>query len=145
MTFAVQPQHADHPAYDFRPQVETNIHDDRYLNRFQGGRRLEREPQRKLRLMWVTDRLALDFKSISDFRLDSGTGIGQACRQSVAVRRKLKLLVHGIVAVDRSKSNRLFAGSLRAGQRAAAVMSLLQSAGRMEELLPHRWQPGASR
>ncbi len=66
------------------------------------------------------------------------------------------------------RSNWLFAGSLRAGQRAAAVMSLLQSArlngldpylyikdvltrlptqsaGRIEELLPRRWQPGASR
>ena len=62
------------------------------------------------------------------------------------------------------RSNWLFAGSLRAGQRAAAVMSLLQSArlngidpyayikdvltrlpthpaARIEELLPHRWQP----
>ena len=66
------------------------------------------------------------------------------------------------------RSNWLFAGSLRAGQRAAAVMSLLQSArlngldpysyikdvltrlptqpaGRIEELLPHRWPPGTSR
>ena len=62
------------------------------------------------------------------------------------------------------RSNWLFAGSLRAGQRAAAVMSLIQSArmnghdsyaylkdvltrlpthkaGRIDELLPHRWQP----
>ena len=62
------------------------------------------------------------------------------------------------------RSNWLFAGSLRAGQRAAAVMSLLHSAklnglepyaylkdvltrlptqpaGRIEELLPHRWRP----
>ena len=61
------------------------------------------------------------------------------------------------------RSNWLFAGSLRAGQRAAAVMSLIQSArmnghdpyaylkdvltrlpthkaSRIEELLPHRWQ-----
>lgn len=61
------------------------------------------------------------------------------------------------------RSNWLFAGSLRAGQRAAAVMSLIQSArmnghdpyaylkdiltrlptqqaNRIEELLPHRWQ-----
>jgi transposase len=66
------------------------------------------------------------------------------------------------VAVGRS--NWLFAGSLRAGQRAANVMSLIQSAklnghdpyrylkdvlerlptqpaSRIEELLPHRWQP----
>ena len=64
------------------------------------------------------------------------------------------------------RSNWLFAGSLRAGQRAAAVMSLIQSArmnghdpyaylkdvltrlptqqaSRIEELLPHRWQANA--
>lgn len=62
------------------------------------------------------------------------------------------------------RGNWLFAGSLRAGQRAAAVMSLIQSArmnghdpyaylkdvltrlpthkaSRIEEILPHRWQP----
>jgi transposase len=62
------------------------------------------------------------------------------------------------------RSNWLFAGSLRAGQRAAAVMSLLHSArlnghdpyvylkdvlerlptqpaSRIDELLPHRWRP----
>ena len=65
------------------------------------------------------------------------------------------------------RSNWLFAGSLRAGQRAAAVMSLIQSAklndhdpyrylkdvlarlpaqpnSRIEELLPHRWNPLAA-
>jgi len=64
------------------------------------------------------------------------------------------------------RSNWLFAGSLRGGQRAAAVMSLIQSAklngrdpyaylkdvlerlpthlaSRIEELLPHRWTPPA--
>ena len=62
------------------------------------------------------------------------------------------------------RANWLFAGSLRAGQRAATVMSLIQSAklnghdpyhylkdvlerlpaqpaSRLEELLPHRWEP----
>jgi transposase len=62
------------------------------------------------------------------------------------------------------RNNWLFAGSLRAGQRAAAVMSLIQSSklnghdpyaylkdvlarlpthknNQIEELLPHRWQP----
>ena len=64
------------------------------------------------------------------------------------------------------RSNWLFAGSLRGGQRAAAAMSLIQSAklnghdpyaylkdvlerlpshpaSRIEELLPHRWSPPA--
>ena len=71
----------------------------------------------------------------------------------------------GPIAIGRS--NWLFAGSLSAGQRAAAVMSLLQSAklnghdpyayikdlltglptqqaNSVEELLPHRWQPAAN-
>jgi transposase len=62
------------------------------------------------------------------------------------------------------RSNWLFAGSLRAGQRAAAVMSLIQSAklnghdpyrylkdvlerlptqrvSRLDDLLPHCWRP----
>ena len=65
------------------------------------------------------------------------------------------------------RNNWLFAGSLRAGQRAAAVMSLVQSArmnghdpyaylrdvltrlpthsaSQVEELLPHRWQPAST-
>ena len=65
------------------------------------------------------------------------------------------------------RSNWLFAGSLRAGQRAAAIMSLVHSAringhephaylkdvlerlptqlaSRIGELLPHRWQPSAT-
>lgn len=67
-------------------------------------------------------------------------------------------------ALALGRSNWLFAGSLRAGRRAAAVMSLIQSAklneldpwaylkdvlarlptqpaSRVAELLPHRWSP----
>ena len=73
-------------------------------------------------------------------------------------------LENRIRPVALGRSNWLFAGSLRAGQRAAAIMSLIQSAklnghdphlylkdvlerlptqpaSRLEELLPHRWQP----
>jgi ribosomal protein L14E/L6E/L27E len=53
--------------------------------------------------MWLTGRLAPDFKTIADFRRDNGRGIRQACSQFVAICRKLKLLVDGVVAVDGSK------------------------------------------
>ena len=66
--------------------------------------------------------------------------------------------------VTLGRSNWLFAGSLRAGRRAAVIMSLIQSAklnghdpygylkdalerlatqpaSRLDELLPHRWRP----
>jgi transposase len=39
-----------------------------YLYQIQSSRRLEREAQRNVELMWLTDRLAPDFKTIADFR-----------------------------------------------------------------------------
>ena len=39
-----------------------------YLNRIQSSRRLEREAQRNVELMWLTGRLTPDFKTIADFR-----------------------------------------------------------------------------
>jgi transposase len=42
-----------------------------YLNRIQSSRRLERECQRNVEPMWLTGRLAPDFKTIADFRKDT--------------------------------------------------------------------------
>jgi len=39
-----------------------------YLNRLQSSRRLEREAQRNLELMWLVGRLAPDFKTIANFQ-----------------------------------------------------------------------------
>src|ERR1700730_10088830 len=38
-----------------------------YLNRIQSSRRLERETQRNVELIWLTGRLTPDFKTIADF------------------------------------------------------------------------------
>ena len=89
------------PAY--HPSVLLKIYIYGYLNRVQSSRRLERECQRNVELMWLTGRLAPDFKTIADFRRDNGSGIRQACSQFVSICRKLKLLVDGVVAVDGSK------------------------------------------
>lgn len=76
-------------------------------------------------------------------------------------------LENQIRPVALGRKNWMFAGSQRAGRRAAAVMSLIQSAkmsghdpyaylkdvltrlpthpnSRIEDLLPHRWAPDAS-
>lgn len=74
-----------------------------YLNRIQSSRRLERECQRNVELMWLTGRLAPDFKTIADFRRDNGTGIRNVCRRFVVVCRDLKLLSQALVAIDGSK------------------------------------------
>jgi transposase len=74
-----------------------------YLNRVQSSRRLERECQRNLELMWLTGRLAPDFKTIADFRRDNGAGIRNVCRRFVALCRDLKLFSQALVAIDGSK------------------------------------------
>ena len=76
---------------------------DKCLNRIQSNRRLERECQRNLELMWLTGRLAPDFKTIADFRRDSGKGIRNLCRRFVELCRELKLFSQAMVAIDGSK------------------------------------------
>jgi hypothetical protein len=53
--------------------------------------------------MWLTGRLAPDFKTIADFRHDNGAGIRNVCRRFVVLCRELKLFSQGAVAVDSSK------------------------------------------
>ena len=56
-----------------------------YLNRIPSSRRLERECQRNLELIWLTGKLAPDFKTIADFRKDYGAPICKTCRAFVAI------------------------------------------------------------
>jgi hypothetical protein len=43
-----------------------------YINQIQSNRHLERETARNVEMMWLTGRLAPDFKTIADFRKDNG-------------------------------------------------------------------------
>ena len=56
---------------------------------------------RNLELIWLTCRLAPDFKTIADFR-DNGPAIRRVCAQFVALCRNLHLL-DASVAIDGSK------------------------------------------
>jgi len=87
----------------YHPSVLLKLYVYGYLNRIQSSRRLEREAQRNVELMWLTGRLAPDFKTIADFRHDNGTGIRNVCRRFVELCRELKLFSQAVVAVDGSK------------------------------------------
>lgn len=89
------------PAY--HPSVLLQIYIYGYLNRIASSRRLERECQRNVELMWLTGRLAPDFKTIADFRRNSGAAIRRACRQFIILCRDLKLFSQAVVAIDGSK------------------------------------------
>ena len=97
----VEPASTGRPSY--HPGVLLKIYLYGYLNRIQSSRRLEREAQRNIELMWLTGRLCPDFKTIADFRRDNGVGIRNACRRFVLMCRQLKLFSHAMVAVDGSK------------------------------------------
>jgi hypothetical protein len=53
--------------------------------------------------MWLTGRLAPDFKTIADFRKDHGDAIRKVCREFVLLCRRLKLFADGVIAIDGSK------------------------------------------
>jgi len=69
----------------------------------QSSRRLETEAQRNVELMWLTGRLAPDFKTIADFRKDNGIAIRLVRRQFVILCRNLNLFANAFVAIDGSK------------------------------------------
>src|ERR671916_1178131 len=89
------------PSYHPAPLLKIYIYG--YLNRLPSSRRLERETQRNLELMWLTGRLAPDFKTIADFRKDNGPAIRATCRRFVLLCRQLDLFSEALIAVDGSK------------------------------------------
>jgi transposase len=97
----VQPQATGRPGY--HPATLLKLYVYGYLNRVQSSRRLERECQRNIELIWLTGRLAPDFKTIADFRRDNGEAICKVCREFVALCRRLNLLSDASVAIDGSK------------------------------------------
>src|ERR1017187_831451 len=97
----VQPAATGRPAY--HPSTMLKIYLYGYLNRLQSSRRLEREAQRNIELMWLTGRLAPDFKTIADFRKDNGSAIRAVCSQFVVLCRELGLFTRAVVAIDGSK------------------------------------------
>jgi transposase len=92
---------AGRPAY--HPSTLLKIYLYGYLNRVQSSRRLEREAQRSIELMWLTGRLAPDFKTIANFRRDNGPAVQAVCARFIVLSRQLGLFTRAVVAIDGSK------------------------------------------
>src|SRR3981189_1267031 len=97
----VAPEATGRPAY--HPATLLKIYVYGYLNRVQSSRRLERECQRNIELIWLTRRLMPDFKTIADCRKDNGEAIRKVCRAFVVLCRRLELFSEASVAIDGSK------------------------------------------
>ena len=74
-----------------------------YVHQLTSSRKLEREAGRNVELMWLTGKLAPDFRTIADFRHDNALAIKQACQRFIAVCRVLGLVGGSVVAIDGSK------------------------------------------
>jgi len=96
----VMPKATGRPSY--HPSTLLKLYIYGYLNQVQSSRRLEREANRNVELMWLTSRLAPDFKTIADFRRDNGEAIKRVCREFVQLCGKLNLLNAKMVAIDGS-------------------------------------------
>jgi len=97
----VDPAATGRPAY--HPAVLLKLYIYGYLNRVQSSRRLEKEAQRNVEVMWLTGWLMPDFKTIADFRKDNGKAIRSVCRQFVVLCQQLGLFTDALVAIDGSK------------------------------------------
>ena len=134
------------PAY--HPAALLKIYIYGYLNRIPSSRRLEREAQRNLELIWLTGRLAPDFKTIADFRKDNGGAITAVCSRFVALCRTMKVFSHAVVAIDGSKlkavnsrDRNFTAGKIKARRKqldesVARYLAELDRADRDPTLLP---------
>ena len=138
----VEPAATGRPSY--HPSVLLKLYIYGYLNRVQSSRRLEREANRNVELMWLVGRLVPDHKTIADFRRDNGAAIRRVCSRFVLLCREMGLLAGRSVAIDGSKfkavnnRNRNFTKAKLEGRRqqieesVARYLAQLDTADRQE-------------
>ena len=97
----VAPEVTGRPAY--HPATLLKIYLYGYLNHASSRAGGSSRSNANIELMWLTGRLMPDFKTIADFRRDSGPAIRAACAQFVVLCRQLNLFTRTIVAIDGSK------------------------------------------
>jgi len=97
----VTPATTGRPSY--HPSTLLKLYLYGYLNRVQSSRRLEREAKRNVEVMWLTGRLAPDFKTIADFRKDNGAAIQAVCAKFVEVCVDLGMFKNAVAAIDGAK------------------------------------------
>ena len=72
-------------------------------NQVRSSRRLEREAQRNLEVLWLIDRLTPSYKTIADFRKDHSEAIVGVCRSFIQFCRNEKLFGAEVLAIDGTK------------------------------------------
>src|SRR5437764_859133 len=89
---------AGQPSYDPADLLKAYLYG--YLDRVRSSRRLEREAQRNLELMWLLKGLTPGYRTIANFRRDNWAALKAANREFVLLLRELDLLGGELVAID---------------------------------------------
>lgn len=97
----VEPEETGRPPYDPSDLLKLYVYG--YLNQARSSRKLERECQRNVEVMWLMRRLTPDFKTIADFRKDNIDCIKPVFKEFVYLSRSLDLFGAELVAIDGSK------------------------------------------
>jgi len=97
----VTPAETGRPAYAPRDLLKLYIWG--YFNQVRSSRKLERECNRNLEVIWLMRNLRPDFKTIADFRKDNAKAFKAVLKQFNVLCRKLELFGRDLVAIDGSK------------------------------------------
>lgn len=87
----------------YKPQLLLKIYIYGYMERIRSSRRLEKECGRNMEMIWLTESLTPDFKTISDFRMNNKKGIRNIFKEFLSFCNKAGLLSLETVAIDGTK------------------------------------------
>ena len=96
-----EPEETGRPPYDPSDLLKLYVYG--YLNQVRSSRKLERQCQRNVEVMWLMEKLTPDFKTIADFRKDNIDCIKPVFKEFVYLCRSLDLFGAELVAIDGSK------------------------------------------
>jgi transposase len=95
------PSEIGRPPHDPRNILKLYLYG--YLNRIRSSRRLENETLRNIEVMWLLNKLRIDFKTIADFRKDNKSALKKVFQQFTQLCSSWDLFGKELVAVDGTK------------------------------------------
>lgn len=87
----------------YRPQLKLKIYIYGYFEKIRTSRRLEKECNRNKEMIWLTNGLAPDFKTIADFRKDNSKAFINVFKDFLKLCHKLKFISFKTLAIDGTK------------------------------------------
>ncbi|HSW35575.1 MAG TPA: IS1182 family transposase, partial [Candidatus Limnocylindrales bacterium] len=99
-TYAI-PAHTGRPPYDPRDILKLYLYG--YMNRIRSSRRLESEAGRNLEVIWLTNKVKPDHKTIANFRKDNPRALKEVFRTFTLLCKEWNLFSQTFIVIDGSK------------------------------------------